>query len=357
MWPYFILLFLAYFLSIFIDRLRQKKHRVLSLIILLGLLLVLFAGMRNASVGTDTGGYASSFTGRIINRQYQIDLNISTEKGFIFLQYLSALFSTKYYILLFFIALISVYFQLKAIYEISDLPAISVFVLISFNIYLYMFNGARQGIALSIYLYALKFIIEKKFWKYVFWIFIAYLFHRTVLFLLPFYLILKIKFSFKLVLILTLSTIILVFMFSNILQLSTLLSDKYNIYSELEAKGGQLLTIAYVLLSLIFIILRYLIHKACRRKYDIFLNSFIIGALIFLVVQLTGAYIEITRMAIYFLASAVFLWATVFKCSKKENKAFIYIFFIIFHLMYYYLLLLRIGNLTPYLINKELFNF
>lgn len=48
-------------------------------------------------------------------------------------------------------------------------------------------NIIRHGIAFMIFLYSVKFIRERKFLKYLFWIFIATLFHRVSLLLIPLY--------------------------------------------------------------------------------------------------------------------------------------------------------------------------
>lgn len=48
-------------------------------------------------------------------------------------------------------------------------------------------NGLRQIIALSIFIYAINFALEKKTWKYFVLILIAYLFHSSAIILLPLY--------------------------------------------------------------------------------------------------------------------------------------------------------------------------
>lgn len=48
-------------------------------------------------------------------------------------------------------------------------------------------NGIRQALALCIWLYSITFIVEKKFWHYIIWGIIAFLFHRSALILFVFY--------------------------------------------------------------------------------------------------------------------------------------------------------------------------
>lgn len=49
------------------------------------------------------------------------------------------------------------------------------------------FNMVRQGVAVSIIFYAISFSIEKKFWKYLFWVLVAAIFHFTAILALPLY--------------------------------------------------------------------------------------------------------------------------------------------------------------------------
>lgn len=53
--------------------------------------------------------------------------------------------------------------------------------------YIFWMNGIRQALALCIWLYSITFIVEKKFWHYIIWGIIAFLFHRSALILFVFY--------------------------------------------------------------------------------------------------------------------------------------------------------------------------
>lgn len=57
-----------------------------------------------------------------------------------------------------------------------------------FNLsFTFWMNGIRQALALCIWLYSITFIVEKKFWHYIVWGIIAFLFHRSALILFVFY--------------------------------------------------------------------------------------------------------------------------------------------------------------------------
>ena len=57
-----------------------------------------------------------------------------------------------------------------------------------FNLsFTFWMNGIRQALAMCIWLYSITFIVEKKFWHYIIWGIIAFLFHRSALILFVFY--------------------------------------------------------------------------------------------------------------------------------------------------------------------------
>lgn len=52
-------------------------------------------------------------------------------------------------------------------------------------------NLIRQGLALAIFIFSIKFIEKREFWHYLFWISIASLFHKSAVLLFPLYFLLK----------------------------------------------------------------------------------------------------------------------------------------------------------------------
>lgn len=353
--PFLVVLFISILLAIAADKLKSIKLLSNFFIGLNALILILFAGLRNVTVGTDTGGYVNSYLGDAPLFSRIMEGRSSFEVGYQFLELLASQFSNNYYALLITIIAFITIFQFKGIYKLSAIPSISIFILISFGFYTFAFNGARQAIALAIFIYAIQFVVNKNFKKYVMAIFIGFLFHKTIIVMLPFYFFFRLKFSFKFFGLIVISTLVIIGFFDKIINIGLLISDKYSIYKELEASGGQLLTIAYLIFGVFFIIIRPFMKKTCFKEYDIYLNMYLIGLTIFIIVQFTGAYIELTRLAIYFLASTIFIWPIIFKNLQKKLKPAIFLFFVFSNLIFYIIFINRIGNLVPYLLNSQLF--
>lgn len=72
--------------------------------------------------------------------------------------------------------------------------ALGIFALFIFYVLFFFWDGIRQGLSISIFIYALKYIQTQRIWKYFLWVFIAAMVHLSVLIALPIYFIGKIKF-------------------------------------------------------------------------------------------------------------------------------------------------------------------
>jgi transmembrane protein EpsG len=348
---------LTLILAVFFTSLSEKFKEFKKLFFFLTLFVLVFVqGFRDVSVGTDTSAYVRFFESE---EHFLLDLFYSTsslEIGYRFIQTLAYQLSNEYYVLLFLIALISVYFQLKTIYKISVNSSISIFVFITFCIYTFTFNGFRQGLAASIYVFAFVALVKGNFKRYCLWVGVAFLFHKTVIFALPMYFIFRLKFNLKLFFLMFLSSIIIVLFFDKVLSFSILLSDKYEVYQELNATGGQLLSLFYFIESLFFLVCRPFIKREYTKSYDIFLNMFLVATIIYIIVLVTGVYIELTRLAFYFLGSSMFLWPMIFKSCTKKHILLLYMGFGISHVLYFYVFLSKMGSLSPYFFNSKLIN-
>lgn len=103
--------------------------------------------------------------------------------------------------IIFFIEVILIYKGIKSFFKKKDEISWIFILLYSYGIfYFYYFSFIRQSIAISIIIYSLQYIYMKKKWKYLFWIIIASLFHKSSIIFIGiyflFFLFQKIK-SFK----------------------------------------------------------------------------------------------------------------------------------------------------------------
>lgn len=316
--------------------------------------MVLLAGLRDCSVGDDTLGYAIHYeqTPTICDTW-----EASQESGYLILRIIAHSISHDYWAILTVTAVVAVSCYMVAIYKFSLNPAMSLFVLISMGYYTFIFNGARQGLACAIYALAFGSLIDGMFLRYVLYVGIAFLFHKSAIIALPLYIVFRQESSLKYVVLTSVVAAIIVLFFPVLFQVAAIVNPRYSIYQELETRGGELLTVFYALLSIFFFLFRHAISTEDRPAYDCFLNMLIVGATVYIAVRLVDGYVELMRVAAYFQIASVFLWPIAFRSMEhiweRGTRLAIGFVFAAGHLAFFYIFLLKIGKLTPYQLNGE----
>jgi len=114
---------------------------------------------------------------------------VVTEVGFNWLvRLLYGIAGGEYYELVFAVfAFATLLFFLKAFARQSVSFSQTFFLFMTLGLYFQTFNTVRYYLALSMALYSMKYVLEKDHLKFVFWILIAALFHKSVLLVLPAY--------------------------------------------------------------------------------------------------------------------------------------------------------------------------
>lgn len=349
---YFILLFVVIALALIAKRVKNNKLLYNIVVFSIFLILVLFAGLRDRSVGTDTGNYIYYFQLDKTMNEGIFESTNSLEIGYDVLQKTARIFSDEYWILLTFIAIITVFFYFKTILVLSKNYAVSIFVFISLATYLFFFNGARQGIAAAIFSFAIVAVVNKDYKRYYLWIAVAFLFHKSVLVTLPFYYLLRKKYSLKNLAILLFSLLLVVSFFSQILALlPDQMSLKYSRYLGTDDTGGKLLTVFYALILLFFIFMRPYISRTQKDIYDIYLNMATIFTLIYITISILGLDVSILRLSLYFSLGSILIWPIIFKAITKKIRLLLILFFTIGHLFFFYTYIGKIADLSPFYFN------
>lgn len=114
---------------------------------------------------------------------------VVTEVGFNWLvRLLYGIAGGEYYELVFAVfAFVTLLFFLKAFVRQSISFFQTFFLFMTMGLYFQTFNTVRYYLALAIALFSMKYVLEKDCLKFVFWILLAALFHKSVLLVLPVY--------------------------------------------------------------------------------------------------------------------------------------------------------------------------
>lgn len=118
---------------------------------------------------------------------------VATEFGFNwFVRLMQAIFGRGEYLPIFgAISVVTMYFFLKAIYQQGEWFLGSMFLFLMNGYYFSSFNSIRYYLVLAIALYTMKFVLDGEYGKFVLWILFAALFHKSVLLVIPVYLLAK----------------------------------------------------------------------------------------------------------------------------------------------------------------------
>lgn len=329
-------------ISVQMNKNEYFKWNITLYIVLISVILV--AGMRESHVGTDYSGYLE-FYNYILNHGYIGKSFKTNEYVWEYLNYSFAVIGIPSEIFFGLLAGLMYFFFIKGAYKFQFLLPLMFFFIFTSGFYFWTMSGLRQSIAIMIFFYAVKYIIEKKNLHYVLWIFVASGFHSSAIILLPLYFLNKIKFNQKLFFFLYIISILFIgnnwflskidvliqFVGSNIDAVSQYikyLEAKAAISAESSRTGSGLGVIVKIAITFfIFYKSKYILEK--HPEFNIYFILFSIGAIgsnLFYAVELIG------RILIYFNIVFSIVIAIVIYYS---NKSYEYIISIIFIIIYF----------------------
>jgi hypothetical protein len=316
--------------------------------------LVLVGGLRDQSVGTDTSNYVGLFNRiKTINDVVYIGSQMG-EYGFWMLMWIEHFITDEYVIFLMVIAFIYVACFQYVIISYSANLRISGFIFFCYSSMQY-YNGARQALAAAIYALAIGPLFNRNFLKYIGIIMLAFIFHKSVILMLPVYFIVNRPNTFKNNIILILLGCVILYFFSNLVDVAASIDPRYSSYGEKTAGGGYF-TIAFSSMNIsFFLAMKKYIHID-RVKYDGFLNMYFLGVLIgigSLIAQTDPS--GIIRLRFYLTFVIVFLWPIVFKnITGRLSKFTLGYVVLIIYLLYFILSTLTFSELIPYTLNSSI---
>lgn len=187
-----IYIFLAYiillFVSVFAEHSLNSKNKN-SYLIVLCFFVALIPGLRSIA-WSDTIAYVTSFMNEA-RPIFDIKLNehskIYNELGFYWLGFIVKTFTNDSTIYLLFVSAITIFFLYKDLRKYSIFPILGLFVYVARFYFGRNFMQIRAGLSYLIIILSTKYIQERKFWKFLLVIFIAYQFHHSAVIAIPVY--------------------------------------------------------------------------------------------------------------------------------------------------------------------------
>lgn len=146
------------------------------------------------AVGNDYWVYRDNF--KLIAQ----DRHVSSESGFnLIVRGMVELFGYDNYLPIFgLFSLVTVFFFVKALHDQGENYAFSLFLLLTGGYYFQSLNSVRYYLALAMALFSMRYVLRGEYGKFVLWIIVGALFHKSILLVIPVYLAARFLASVKL---------------------------------------------------------------------------------------------------------------------------------------------------------------
>ncbi|MBR5223566.1 MAG: EpsG family protein [Clostridia bacterium] len=273
--------------------------------------LVLVAGLRYW-VGTDYGSYYAALE-RYPSRLWEYIKEVD-EPGFPIIASIINLFTKDGAVFIFVTAAFTIASILYITYKYTDTYVFSSLLFVFVGIWHGSFNGVRQFFAAAIILLGHRFILDKKPWKYLLCVLLAFLFHASAIVMIIPYFILRNKISVKNILILIIGSIILLYNYEFIFTLIGALKDE-TIDTTLEYMSNQVNILRVIICVVPAAFCLFLYSKSEKdAEQTFYLNTLILYGLLS-VIGMNSPYLS--RVNIYLL---VFLPMAMGKLVVFEDK-------------------------------------
>lgn len=368
---YIIIFFICIVCTYIAEKSTKSKGKFLIFSALAVLLPSGLAGFRDTGIGTDTVTYAEFIFEKIASSNYSFSSFLKAysdeeffgiEFSYALLNYIVSLFSDSVNWFYFFTNFAVIIFVYLAAYD--NRKKAPMWLVMLFFLLLYYnssLNIMRQSIAIAMTLYAFKYIEDKQWFKSLLWLVIIYLTHSSGAFFAIFFIIYKISFlknrqlSHWLQAIFLGITSFFFIYFSSVLNLLTLVSDKFSKYDELYSNEGKTVLVKnLILLYVLFIVVFFLVRKHINKKevnnLDFYRYMKILGVVFFLTSVIS---VTTSRVSWYInVLDCIFMPRVIYELSKR-NRAGSEILTTIFILLliglwYWNISLLNNGETYPY---------
>ena len=276
--------------------------------------LFLFLALRSENIGTDLKNYKLFFEyNNIFKLKYLITFS---EPGYALYSFIIfKLFSGSFRWLLIITAVISLIGPYHFIKKYSNNYLLSIIIYICLNYYIFLFSGLRQSIAISILLLSIDSIFNKRFIRFIIYLIVAIMFHKSSIVFLPAYFLNCFDIRKKHIPILfIIIAVCFVLRFKIMHIFSLFLYDEYSLLN--NTNSGFKLLIVYLGF---FIFITFFKERVIleNEKNKLFYNFFFIGMIIQIFASVeANAY----RAALYYIISLVILLTSVENCFTERSK-------------------------------------
>lgn len=245
------------FLGVFFPRLHESKKQKRQFYLICGFVMLLIMGLRYYGLGSsDTLNYYNAMKRAIESISWENFYNPDYfEIGAqLFIYSLSRILKDPQWLMV----ITSLIYIVAIFYFIdnnsNDIP-LSITLYISLGLMIFNLQGMRQSIAMSICLFAYEQAKRKHLIKFLVLIIIAVTFHQTAIVFLPVYIVCRLRFSYKNMLIMFLISLLVITNASRIMFIANSLFDRS--YNTAIDQGGFVAMLIYIIILIITLFFDY----------------------------------------------------------------------------------------------------
>ena len=320
---------------------RYTRRQGLNTLSLLAIFTILFllAALR-LEVGNDYGTYVDTI------HEIYVGGYVVTEPLFnAVVKVLCELSGGENYLLIFAVfAFVTIWIFLKVLYEQTDDFPLAFFLFMTLGIYFRTFNTVRYYFVLAITLYSFRYIFRKEYGKFIMLIVLAAFFHKSVLVVIPIYLIANMIWKKWHVAVLTVGAACMVLFQDLIMKIALELYPSYKdtIYLETESGlGGNLMSIVRCAAVLILALICYKDAWKEEKENRFYFKLNFLAILLYL----CGSFLPLVgRICYYLMTSHILLIPAILGSIKNEKKRKIFTALVMIAGIMYFLLFLKTAN-------------
>lgn len=320
---------------------RYTRRQGLNTLSLLAIFTILFllAALR-LEVGNDYGTYVDTI------HEIYVGGYVVTESLFnAVVKVLCELSGGENYLLVFAVfAFVTIWIFLKALYEQTDDFPLAFFLFMTLGIYFRTFNTVRYYFVLAITLYSFRYIFRKEYGKFIMLIVLAAFFHKSVLVVIPIYLIANMTWKKWHVAVLTVGAACMVLFQDLIMKIALELYPSYKdtIYLETESGlGGNLMSIVRCVAVLVLALICYKDAWKEEKENRFYFKLNFLAILLYL----CGSFLPLVgRICYYLMTSHILFIPSILGSIKNEKKKKIFTALVIIAGIMYFLLFLKTAN-------------
>ncbi|MCP4182021.1 MAG: EpsG family protein [Hyphomicrobiales bacterium] len=331
------------------------EPQTVILLVIIGLL----AGFRGLEIGIDYRGYYEFYQYTYTYGRFWLDRLLGSEIGWHYINLLASHAGLPGGVFFGILSAVTWYFFIKGSYRYQYLLPLMLFFVISVGFLFWTWSGIRQSIAIMMFFFSIKYIIEKNPINYLALIALGSLFHLSISIMAPVYFVSYIKYKKKIALI----AYIISLGFTGFFSLSILIEPLANLFSQIaylkpylrllsmerfqEAREVTGTNLGFLLKAIftIWIILQSDKITKDHKEFEIYIILYLAYAVlanVFFSLELVGRAINYFFICFPIVAAATIRVSTG-KLEQQVSLAFLSAFFVLYLVTTYKLLSNALG--------------